>query len=43
MPKNRGRLSSNWAQIKDSVGVKYTMVLFTPIDESCVVNSTTKQ
>lgn len=30
MPKNRGRLSSNWAQIKDSVGVKYTMVLFTP-------------
>ena len=43
MPKNRDRLSSNWEQIKDSVGVKYTMVLFMPIDESCVVNSTTKQ
>lgn len=29
MPKNRGRLSLNWTQIKDSVGVKHTMVLFT--------------
>lgn len=29
MPKNRDRLSSNWEQIKDSVGVKYTMEFFT--------------
>ena len=29
MQKNVGRLSSNWAQIKDSVGVKYTMAFFT--------------
>ena len=43
MQKNRGRLSSNWAQIKDSVGVNYTMVLFTPIDKSCAVNNTEKQ
>ena len=29
MPKNRGRLSPNWAQIKDSSGVNYTMAFFT--------------
>ena len=43
MPKNKSRLSSNWAQIKDSVGVKYTMVLFTRVSNvfkrACLISN----